>query len=155
MERIEKIDFSLINIIRTIDGYEPTSAFYEFLVQARKESFNYLVDRVWGGWDEDLQRKIFLEETTGQQPYIIFYKNQPIGSYCLTKAEDCYYFENFFILPKYQQKGIGTFVLKKALEVADKVKLPVRLIYWNFNPSRSLYEKMGFEIVSKFFVELL
>ncbi len=144
MERRKEIEKSSINIIHTSDGYEPGSDYYDFLVRARKESFDYLIERVFGGWDEDQQREILANETKGRQPDIILYNNEPIGSYCLTKGEDCYYFESFFILPKYQHQGIGTFALEKALETADREQLPVRLIYWNFNPSRSLYRRMGF-----------
>jgi len=149
MERREEIDKSSIKIIHTVDGYDPGSAYYDFLVRARKESFDYLIERVFGGWDEDQQREILNDETKGRHPDIIFYNNEPIGSYCLTKGEDCIYFENFFILPKYQQKGIGAFALEKALETADREQLPVRLIYWNFNPARSLYRKMGFETTGR------
>ncbi len=149
MERREKIDLFSIRIIHTVDGWDPGSVYYEFLVHARKESFDYLINRVWGGWDEELQRKILVEDTQNKQPDIIFYKNQPIGSYCLTKVEDCYHFENFFILPKYQNKGIGAFVLKKVLETTDKERLPVRLVYWNFNLAGSLYKKMGFETTGR------
>ena len=137
------IDFSLINIIPAGDAYN------EFFFQARKEAFRNLITRVWGGWDEAFQRKTFAEEMEGSKPDVILYKNQPIGCFCLTKQEDCYVFEHFFILPEYQDQGIGSFVLKKSLETADKDRLPVRLRYWNFNPAAALYARMGFEVTGR------
>jgi len=137
------IDFSLVKTISAGDSYN------EFFFQARKEAFNDLITRVWGGWDEAFQRKTFAEEMEGLNPDVILYKNQPIGCYCLKKQEDYYTFEAFFILPKYQNQGIGSFVLKKSLETADKDGLPVRIRHWNFNPAGALYTRMGFKVIGQ------
>jgi GNAT superfamily N-acetyltransferase len=137
------IDFSLIKTIPAGDVYN------EFFFQARKEAFWWLIERVWGKWDEAFQRKTFAEEMEGLKPNVILYKNQPIGCCCLTKQENYYIFEAFFILPKYQNQGIGSFVLKKSLEIADKDRMTVRLRHWNFNPAASLYARMGFEEIGR------
>src|SRR4030065_983368 len=137
------IDFSLIKIIPADESHK------EFLFQARKEAFWGLIERIWGKWDEAFQRKTFAEEMDGLKPEVIIYKNKPTGCCCLTNQEDYYIFDAFFILPKYQNQGIGTFVLKKNLETADKEGLPVRLRHWNFNPAASMYARMGFKEIER------
>ncbi len=137
------IDFSMLKIIPAGDAYN------EFFFQARKEAFWSLIERVWGKWDEAFQRKTYAEEMEGLKPEVILYNNQPIGCCCLMKREDCYTFNAFFVLPKYQNKGIGTYVLSKKLEIADKEGMPVRLRHWNFNPAASLYARMGFKEIGR------
>lgn len=132
------IDFSFINTAPAGDGYK------DFFFQARKEAFRELIERVWGKWDEAFQRKTFAEEMEDLKPDVILHKNQPIGCCCLTKHEDYYIIDAFFILPEYQNQGIGTFVLNKKMEIADNDGMPVRPRHWNFNPAASLYARMGF-----------
>ena len=80
---------------------------------------------------------------------LIIYDNQIIGSYTCTRIDDHYNFQNFFILPKYQNQGIGSFVLKTVLDITDKAGWPVRLVYWDFNPSGRLYTRMGFKTTGR------
>jgi len=136
--KIMTVNFSKIKLIPADESHN------EFLFQARKETFAWLVSKVWGKWEESVQRKISADEYKGRQPILILYNNQIVGSYTCTKSTDHYDFGNFFILPKYQNRGIGSFVLKKVLGETDKTDLPVKLVYWDFNPSGRLYTRMGF-----------
>lgn len=137
------IDLSSIRLIPAKDTDN------EFLFQARKESFLWLIERVWGKYDEAFQRRTYAEEMEGLQPDVILYENKPAGCCCLMKREDHYSFSAFFVLPEYQGKGIGTYVLKKKLEIADADGLPVRLRHWNFNPAAALYARMGFREIGR------
>ena len=138
-----KVIFSKIQLVPADESHT------EFLFQARKEAFAWLVSKVWGKWEEDFQRKVFAEEYEGCQPILILYEDQIIGSYTCTKSTDRYDFGNFFILPKYQNQGVGSFVLKKILSVTDREGWPVRLVHWDFNPAGRLYERMGFEEIGR------
>jgi GNAT superfamily N-acetyltransferase len=137
------IDFSKIKLIPADESHN------EFLFQARKEAFAWLVSKVWGKWEEDFQRKVFADEYQGCQPILILNNNQIVGSYACTKSTDRYNLSNFFILPKYQNQGIGSFVLKKVLGITDKADCPVRLVYWDFNPAGHLYTRMGFKAIGR------
>ena len=137
------IDFSLIKIIPADNSH------YEFLFKAKKEAYGYIIERVWGDWDEKIQREFFAEDWQKLKPSVILNDTQPIGSYCCTKNKDNYFLERFYILPEYQNKGIGTLVLKRILEAADKDQLPVKLMYLDFNPAATLYERLGFEVTGR------
>jgi GNAT superfamily N-acetyltransferase len=51
-----------------------------------------------------------------------------------------------FVDAPYQRKGIGTEVLRGIIEEASRRGLPVRLAVVKFNPSRRLYERLGFRV---------
>jgi len=137
------VNFSKIKLVPADESHN------EFLFQARKEAFAWLVSKVWGKWEESFQREVFAHEYKGSQPILVLYNNQIVGSYTCTKLTDHYDFGNFFILPKYQNQGIGSFVLEKILSVTDKAGWPVRLKYWDFNPAGYLYKRMGFKAIGR------
>ena len=128
------VDLSLVTVI-------PADATWnEWLFQARKESFWWIIERVWGEWDEPLHRGFFDEDYRGCQPQLIMCGNEVAGSYCCTRDEDCYQFGNFFVLPDYQDR---------VLAVTDKEGVPVRLVHWNFNPASRLYARVGFRQIER------
>ncbi|NIR27709.1 MAG: GNAT family N-acetyltransferase [candidate division Zixibacteria bacterium] len=51
------------------------------------------------------------------------------------------------LLQEYRCSGIGSSVIGRVLEKAKKVRLPVRLMVERFNRARSLYERLGFQII--------
>ncbi len=53
----------------------------------------------------------------------------------------------FFILPDYQNKEIGTHLLKSILDRADQSGKNVTLRFLKNNPVKSLYIRNGFRVV--------
>ncbi len=51
-----------------------------------------------------------------------------------------------FVDAPFQRRGIGTEVLTRIIEEASGRGLPVRLAVVKFNPSRRLYERLGFRV---------
>jgi GNAT superfamily N-acetyltransferase len=51
-----------------------------------------------------------------------------------------------FVQASFQKKGIGTEVLSRVIEEASRRRLPLRLAVVKFNPSRRLYERLGFRV---------
>jgi len=51
-----------------------------------------------------------------------------------------------FVDAPFQKKGIGTEVLRRIIEEASRRRLPIRLAVVKFNPSRRLYERLGFRV---------
>jgi GNAT superfamily N-acetyltransferase len=139
------IDFSLIKIIPADESH------YDFIYRVKKEAYGESITRVWG-WDENLQRQFFANDWASQKPSVILYDNEPVGTISFTKKEGPFFIgrwfiEHFYILPEYQNKGIGSFVLKHFLDTADNAGLPVNLMVLSFNPAASLYARMGFKVI--------
>jgi GNAT superfamily N-acetyltransferase len=136
------VDFSLIKTVPAGDSH------YDFVYRLKKEVYGGYITQIWG-WDEDLQKEFFAGEWRRHKPDVILYENQPIGTYCCTKNEDSYHLERFYILPEYQNKGIGTYILKGILDTADTARLPVKLMWLSINPAASLYRRMGFRVTGQ------
>jgi GNAT superfamily N-acetyltransferase len=51
-----------------------------------------------------------------------------------------------FVDAPHQRKGIGTEVLRGIIDEASRRRLPVRLAVVKINPSRKLYERLGFRV---------
>ena len=139
------IDFSLIKIVPADESH------YEFIYRVKKEAYGEYIRRIYG-WEENIQRKFFAKDWETLKPNVILYDNQPVGTFCFTKKEGNFFagrffIEHFYILPEYQNKGIGSFVLKTLLDTADDAILPVNLMYLNFNPAASLYARNGFKVI--------
>jgi GNAT superfamily N-acetyltransferase len=61
-------------------------------------------------------------------------------------SKDEEFLGQIFVDAPHQNRGIGTDVLRRIIDEASGRKLPVRLAVVKFNPSRRLYERLGFRV---------
>ena len=70
-----------------------------------------------------------------------------VGYYCLRPEGESMELDSLFVLPPYQNRGIGTQILEKCLEESD---VPVFLYVFRKNTrAAALYGKLGFRIVKE------
>lgn len=134
------IDCSLIKLIPAGETYK------EFSYQVKKAAEGEYITLMFG-WEEDLQRDFHAKAWQQQKPDIITYHGKLIGTIATIESEDCIEIGQFFILPDYQNKGIGTHLLKNILDKADQLGRNVTLKFLRNNPVKSLYVRNGFRIV--------
>jgi len=134
------IDCSLINLIAGDETYK------EFSYQVKKAAEGEYITSMFG-WDENVQRSYHSKAWQQQKPDIITYDGKPVGTIATIESEDCIEVGQFFILPEYQNKGIGTYLLKSILDRADRLGKNVTLRFLKNNPVKSLYVRNGFRIV--------
>lgn len=90
--------------------------------------------------------KTFIE-TYKEGTFIITRDGHDIGFYNGTALEDGYEIGNICIIPEYQNRGIGTAILRELLSKnADKT---VSLQYFKSNPVGRLYERLGFRRIGE------
>ena len=109
------IDCSLIRLIPADETYKEFS--YQIKTAAEGEYITSMF-----GWDEDVQRDFHAKAWQQQKPDIITYDGKPIGTIATIESEDCIEIGQLFILPDYQNKGIGTHLLKSILSTVTTVK---------------------------------
>ena len=134
------IDYSLIKLIPADETYK------EFSYQVKKVAEGECITSMFD-WDEDIQRDFHAKAWQQQKPDIITYDGKLIGTIATIESEDCIEIGQFFILPDYQNKGIGTHLLKNILNRADQLGKSVILRFLKNNPVKSLYVRNGFRIV--------
>ncbi|HSK74720.1 MAG TPA: GNAT family N-acetyltransferase [Pyrinomonadaceae bacterium] len=118
---------------------------FQFLWRLHNAALKDYVKKTWG-WDEEWQRKNFLENFKIADGEIIVFEGQDIGFWWVIEKENEILLASIRLLPEFQNKGIGTGVIRDLL---DKTNKPVSLQVLKVNPARNLYERLGFEIVGE------
>jgi len=134
------IGYSLIKLIPADETYR------EFSYQVKKAAEGEYITAMFG-WDEDVQRSYHTKAWQQRKPAIITYDGKLIGTVATIESEDCIEIGQFFILPDYQNRGIGTYLLKGILDKADQLGKNVTLRFLKNNPVQSLYVRNGFRVV--------
>jgi GNAT superfamily N-acetyltransferase len=134
------IDYSLIKLIPADESHR------EFGYQVKKAAEGPYIARIWG-WNDDEQRDFHNREWQETKREIITYDDKPIGTIAITDSEGGTRIGTFFIIPEYQNKGIGSYLLRHILDKADRAGQVTRLKFLKINPVKSLYLRYGFEIV--------
>ena len=134
------IDCSLIRLIPADETYR------EFSYEVKKKAEGEYITSLFG-WDEEVQRDFHDKAWEQQKPDIISYDGKPVGTIATIETEDCIEVGQFFILPEYQNKGIGSYLLKSILDRADRLGKNVTLRFLKNNPVKSLYVRNGFRFI--------
>lgn len=134
------IDYSLIKLIPADETHK------EFSYQVKKAAEGEYITLMFG-WNENVQRDFHAKAWQRQKPDIIFYDGKLVGTIATIESEDCVDIGQVFISPDYQNKGIGTHLLKGILDRADQSRKNVTLRFLKNNPVKSLYIRNGFRVV--------
>ncbi|MBE7074920.1 MAG: GNAT family N-acetyltransferase [Clostridiales bacterium] len=136
------------NFKYTLRAY--TKQDYEFVYYTKKEAYKIYVEANWGKWNEEQQRKMFVQfiDTYGKDIKIIMEADKKIGFYHVEELEngDCE-IGNICIIPEFQGRGIGTKILKDILETHKNKDIYLR--YFKQNPVAKLYKRLGFEMIEE------
>jgi GNAT superfamily N-acetyltransferase len=134
------IDYSLIRLIPADETYK------EFSYRVKKAAEGEYITSMFG-WDEDVQKDFHDKAWQQQKPDVITYDGKLIGTIATIETEDCIDIGQFFILPEYHNRGIGTRLLENILDKADQTGKNVTLKFLKNNPVKSLYARNGFRFV--------
>jgi GNAT superfamily N-acetyltransferase len=70
-----------------------------------------------------------------------------VGAIAIERHATHIQIEDLYILPEFQNQGIGTAIILDILEEAHQDHKPVRLRVLTSSPAKVLYEKLGFVVV--------
>ncbi|HEX8288775.1 MAG TPA: GNAT family N-acetyltransferase [Pyrinomonadaceae bacterium] len=115
---------------------------YDFLWQLHNAALREYVEKTWG-WNEDWQKQNFAANFNPGDGVIIVYENEDVGFLWKIEKGNEILLASIRILPEYQNKGIGTKIIKDLLASSNK---NVRLQVLKVNPARNLYARLGFVI---------
>ena len=121
---------------------------FELAFEIKKQALGPHVAKQWG-WDDTVQRRFHQEHWNERELLAIQLGGIDVGTVWIKKFEDHWRFGEFFILPEYQNKGIGSYILSKVIADAEQTPLPIRLEYLKWNPVASLYERKGFHRIGE------
>ena len=98
----------------------------------------------------------FYSRTYGQADHsIILTRGRAVGCLYLARLEDQLRIVDVTILPKDRNAGIGSYLLKRLQNEARRSEQPLRIYVERFNPSMTLFERLGFQSIEEQGVHLL
>ena len=81
---------------------------------------------------------------------VIQFKKTDVGRLRVVRTSDEIYIGGIQILPKYQNKGIGSAILEDLVKESEELKLPIKLEVAKVNKrGRKFYESFGFVTVGE------
>jgi ribosomal protein S18 acetylase RimI-like enzyme len=119
-----------------------------FLWQLKVAAMRAYVTQVYG-WNEQIVRDLFEKGFRPDAIQIIQVDGDNIGMYELVEQETHWFLGQIEILPPFQNRGIGTYVLQQIMTQVMKTKKSLRLQVFKINPATRLYARLGFTIAGE------
>jgi ribosomal protein S18 acetylase RimI-like enzyme len=105
-----------------------------------------VIEKTWG-WDEAWQRRDFDRRFSEYLVSIIECEGRATGGLLLESKPDSIYIHELQVLPEYQNRGVGTAVVRQVIEQAASLGVAVTLSVVPANPrAKHLYEQLGFAV---------
>ncbi|MEH1812380.1 MAG: GNAT family N-acetyltransferase [Nostoc sp.] len=143
---LRKVGFTQ-NIMSSLQTRKTTAFDFDFIYDLHRQTFYSYVEQTWG-WKEEVQLNGMREDFDSLLFEIICYKEIDIGVISVIEQEDELFLNYIAIQPLHQNKGLGTQILDQLLEQAVVRGVPVKLSVMRVNPAKTLYERLGFRVVS-------
>lgn len=118
-----------------------------FIYDLKKEVYKEYVEKTYGEWNEENQQKLFARfmKENSKNIELIYLKDELVGFYNgKNKDNNTFEIGNICVKPEYQNKGIGTAVLKEILFEHKEQNIKLQVFKIN-EKAIKLYEKMGFK----------
>lgn len=118
-----------------------------FIYELKREVYKNYVEKVYGEWNEENQQKLFARfmKENSKNIELIYLKNELVGFYNgKDKDDNTFEIGNICVKPEYQNKGIGTAILKEIFFEHKKQNIKLQVFKIN-EKAIKLYEKMEFE----------
>ena len=124
-----------------------TNADFDFVYNLKKVAYREYIEQTWG-WDEDLQMKFHTENFSTENTKIILVDDVAVGTVDVKEEEKRIFLSGLYLFPEYQNKGIGTAIIKdiekKAKEAGKRLELEV--LHVN-KRAQKLYKRLGFTLI--------
>ncbi len=131
--------------MKALELRKATREDFDFLFNLHKSTMREYVEKTWG-WDEAWQRDYFLHHLNPDMLQIIVLNHKDVGSISVMNRDQDLFLSSIEILPEYQNKGIGTHLIKKVIADARSENKPVSLQVLKSNKrAQALYERLGLE----------
>ena len=118
----------------------------DFAFRVKKDALGPYVEKTWG-WDEGIQRDFHLRSYKPEKISILSVSNEDIGYVETETCEEHVAITGIYILPEFQNHGYGTVAIRRIIQLASEIGLPVKLGVLKVNQSAiRLYERLGFEL---------
>lgn len=120
-----------------------TDADYLFAFELKKLCEQDVITRQFG-WDEELQLELHRQEWRSGLPTVICADGVEVGTFRLHLHDERFHFSRFFILPAYQNQGLGSEILTFVTKRCTQLQRACLLCCIQGNRATELYQRFGF-----------
>jgi GNAT superfamily N-acetyltransferase len=121
---------------------EDAPLFYRLIDQTMR---GFIVE-TWGRWDEERVRRETAIDSALPGAQVVQVGDVAAGVWVVERSASYIQLEQIYLLPEYQNLGIGTALLKQLTGESDRTHIPVRLRVIAVNPAKRFYEGLGFVV---------
>lgn len=90
------------------------------------------------------QQRHYAAENPRASHDVILLQGSPVGRIYVDRRVDAIHILDITVLPQHRNQGVGSHVLGRLLTEARQLEKPVTIYVESFNPSISLFERLGF-----------
>lgn len=102
------------------------------------------VEQLFGPWDDAVQWDFFDRWLQLKDTFVIAVEEDDVGVVGLEDCDNEIYVTRIEVHPDWQNRGIGTAVLRRVLQQTREEGKTVSLHVFEINPARRLYHRLGF-----------
>jgi GNAT superfamily N-acetyltransferase len=120
-----------------------------FALAVRERTMRRYVEIAWGAWDSAQAKKQIDEDIYQRRLRVVEVERQAVGIIRVDEQANHFHVDQMFLLPDYQNQGIGSGLIREVQAAAKQHGLPVSLWVLRVNPARRMYERLGFRVVEE------
>jgi len=122
---------------------------FEFLYRLKKITLKKYISKTWD-WDEKWQEEYFYKNFNPELIKIITKAEKKIGCISIIYKEDQIFLSLIEILPEYQNKGIGSKLIRDLIKRGSQENKTIELQVFKVNQRAfKLYRTLGFQLVNE------
>lgn len=121
----------------------------EFGRNVHHRAYRDVVERQFGAWNVAAQDAFFRDGWNAAAHEIVECDGVPAGYICIEDRADLVHLRELVLLPEFQNRGIGTMLLRQVMKHAEERGVPVQLGTLHANHAADLYRRVGFREVGR------
>jgi len=111
----------------------------DFALRVTEACMRRYAERTWGRWNGRSDLDPAHDE-------VIALQGRDIGLVGVDREPHCWFLSKLYVLPPWQNRGIGGVVLERLIDEAKSARMALRLTVLKVNPARRFYERHGFVV---------
>lgn len=126
-----------------------TAADGPFLLSLARDAYRDVLALQCDGWDDSVHGVRFAEKVASLPFRIAELHGEPVATVSSSIHHDHVRVNELVVLPRFQNRGLGSFLLLHEIERARMVGLPIRLHTFRLNRALRFYERHGFVVTAR------
>jgi GNAT superfamily N-acetyltransferase len=128
---------------------EATAADAPFLLSLARDAYQEVLALQFDGWEESIHGVGFAEKVASLPFRVVELNGERVATVSSSIHADHVRVNELVILPRFQNRGLGSLLLLQEIERARRVGLPLRLHTFRLNRALRFYQRHGFVVTAR------